>query len=338
MSNEYVLGSIIMFAGNYALRGWAFCDGQLLNVSQYPKLFSILGTSYGGDGKTTFALPDLRGRVPVHRSAEMAIGSKGGEEAVKLVAAQIPAHKHNLIGGSKDASSAEVKGLYPAKAAANAYQSAPAGTELSRKAVGQAGGNQPHSNMQPFTCINFIINIDGFDTQLDPDAIIGEIRLVAFSKRLNAGSWLPCDGSPISISQNQALSAVIGTTFGGNGSTTFNLPDLRGRVPVDDGAGIGLTRRVLGQQGGESNVQLNINQMAGHDHVVRAAGTGDADLTSPAKASFGKAPGLYGAAENLVEFGSVIGVAGGNRPHNNIQPSLALNFVICVTGCFPSRN
>jgi microcystin-dependent protein len=109
-------------------------------------------------------------------------------------------------------------------------------------------------------------------------------------------------------------------------------------VPVDDGAGIGLTRRVLGQQGGESNVQLNINQMAGHDHVVRAAGPGDADLASPAKASFGKAPGLYAAAENLVEFGSVIGVAGGNRPHNNIQPSLALNFVICVTGCYPSRN
>lgn len=336
MSNEYVLGSIIMFGGNYAPLGWAFCDGQLLNVSEHPGLFSILGTSYGGDGKTTFALPDLRGRVPVHRSAEMAIGSKGGEEAVTLAAAQIPAHKHNLIGGSKDASSAEVKGLYPAKAAANAYQSAPAGMELSRKAVGQAGGNQPHSNMQPFTCVNFIINIGGYDA-LGADAIVGEIRLVAFSKRLRS-SWLPCDGSQISISQNSALFSILGTAFGGNGSTTFNLPDLRGRVPVDDGAGIGLTRRVLGQQGGESNVQLNINQMAGHGHVVRAAGPGDADLASPAKASFGKAPGLYGAAENLVEFGSVIGVAGGNRPHNNIQPSLALNFVICAYGNYPPRN
>lgn len=333
MSNEYVLGSITMFAGKFAPKGWAFCDGQLMQIAQYPELFSILGTTYGGDGTTTFALPDLRGRAPLHRSAEMKIGSKGGEEQVKLTAAQV-SHRHDLRGTSGAASSASVKGLLPAKAAVNAYQTSPAEMEMSRKAVSEVGGNQPHNNMQPFICLNFIINIGGYDG--NDDGIIGEVRIFAFG--FAPSDWMSCEGQIISISQETALYSILGVVFGGNGSTNFALPDLRARVPVDDGAGIGLTNRVLGARGGESVVTLTPNHLPGHSHVVKAAGAAEADSAIPANNGFGKAAGLYAAAENLVEFNSgAVGVTGGNSPHNNMQPSLALNYCICMRGMYPTR-
>ena len=334
MSNEYVLGSITMFAGNFAPSGWAFCDGQLMQIAQYPGLFSILGTTYGGDGTTTFALPDLRGRAPLHRSAEMKIGSKGGEEQVKLTAAQV-SHRHDLRGTSGAASSASVKGLLPAKAAVNAYQTSPAEIEMSRKAVGEVGGNQPHNNMQPFTCLNFIINIGGYDGM--DDGIIGEVRIFAFG--FAPSGWMPCEGQLISISEQTPLYSILGVVFGGDDYTTFALPDLRGRVPVDNGAGIGLTNRVLGARGGESVVTLTPNHLPGHSHVVKAAGAAEADSAIPANNGFGKAAGLYAAAENLVEsHPNAVGVTGGNRPHNNMQPSLALNYCISMNGMYPTRD
>jgi microcystin-dependent protein len=125
MSEPYV-GEIRMFAGNFAPRGWAFCDGQLLAVAQNDALFSLLGTIYGGDGRTTFGLPDLRGRVPIHAGSgpglsPRRLGEKGGQEDVTLSLNELPQHDHMLIGSNTDASTDEPAGLMPGKAGEDIY-------------------------------------------------------------------------------------------------------------------------------------------------------------------------------------------------------------------------
>lgn len=167
---EQYIGQIMMFGGNFAPRSWALCDGQLLAISQYQALFSILGTTYGGDGRTTFALPDLRGRVPVHAGTgpgvpSVRLGQKGGEAAVTLNVTQIPAHNHtaviqatNPVGRGQGTQTPT--GAYPAEggsyATAKNVQMAADGV-----AVGQTGGNLAHDNMQPFQVVNYIIALDG---------------------------------------------------------------------------------------------------------------------------------------------------------------------------------
>ncbi len=159
---EPFLGQIVMFAGNFAPRGWAFCDGQLLPISQNSALFSILGTTYGGDGRTTFALPDLRGRVPVHQGngpglSDRRLGSKGGAETVTLNTNQIPSHNHSLNISNNNhgqkPNSSQVLGP-------SAFDDDPSVT-LKSSSIGNSGGGQPHNNMQPFGCVNFIIALQG---------------------------------------------------------------------------------------------------------------------------------------------------------------------------------
>ena len=113
--SEPFLGEVRMVAFNFAPRGWAFCDGQLLSVSQYSSLFSILGTTYGGDGRTTFGLPDLRGRAPVHVSTSRTLGQKGGEERHTLTAQEFPTHDHVLSGSADDASTGSPAGNVSAR-------------------------------------------------------------------------------------------------------------------------------------------------------------------------------------------------------------------------------
>ena len=154
---EPFIGQIIMFAGNFAPRGWAFCDGQLLPISQNTALFSILGTTYGGDGRTTFALPDLRGRVPMHAGhgpglSSRRIGEKGGQESVTLTIAEMPSHTHSALSSSTidpTSTGAFVKG------AVNATGTTPSIN------VTNSGGNLPHNNVQPYGCVNFIIALYG---------------------------------------------------------------------------------------------------------------------------------------------------------------------------------
>jgi microcystin-dependent protein len=155
-----------MFGGNYAPRGWAFCDGQLLAVSQNQELFSLLGTTYGGDGRTTFGLPDLRGRVPLHQGQGAAltdrkIGSKGGEENVTLTATSIPSHTHVLKGSTSAATTTDPAGQVMALANPVIYKDGTADTALNAAALGQTGGGQAHPNRMPFLCINFCIALVG---------------------------------------------------------------------------------------------------------------------------------------------------------------------------------
>ncbi|QRM88374.1 phage tail protein [Lacinutrix sp. WUR7] len=165
------IAQIILFGGTFAPRGWAYCDGQLLPISQYNALFSLLGTTYGGDGRTTFALPDLRGRVPVHPGSgpgqpTIKLGQKGGEAAVILNANQMPTHNHTAV---TNAVSPIPRGGATVTNPANAYNAeggvfatgANAQMAADATVIGQSGGNLPHNNMQPFTALSYIIALQG---------------------------------------------------------------------------------------------------------------------------------------------------------------------------------
>lgn len=170
------------------------------------------------------------------------------------------------------------------------------------------------------------------------DPILGEIRIFAgtFAPR----GWAFCQGQLLNIAQNQALFALLGTTYGGNGTTTFALPDLRGRVALGFGQGTGLSSYVLGQQGGSENVTLSAAQMPAHNHALgvnNAAGTSTTPVNMVPAASTAR-DSLYAAAPNAFMAGSAISSAGANQSHENRQPFIAMNYIIALEGAFPSRN
>lgn len=158
--SEPFIGEVKMVGFNYPPRGWAFCNGQILAIAQNQALFSLLGTTYGGNGQTTFALPDLQGRMPVHRGITIALGQKSGEETHTLIQTEIPQHAHTAQGntGAPDASSP--LGATWAAGGSNAYTTS-ANTTMNPASVGPAGNSQPHQNMPPFLVVSFIIALEG---------------------------------------------------------------------------------------------------------------------------------------------------------------------------------
>ncbi|MEZ5333120.1 MAG: tail fiber protein [Thermoanaerobaculia bacterium] len=166
MSEPFV-GEIRMFAGNFAPRGWAFCDGQLLAVSQNDALFSLLGTIYGGDGRTTFGLPDLRGRIPLHAGhgpglSERRLGAKGGAEKVTLTVNQLPSHTHPMKASADAALDIPPAGKVLAESTiASMYVNEPPTEALSSSSITAVGGSQDHTNQMPFLCVHFIIALVG---------------------------------------------------------------------------------------------------------------------------------------------------------------------------------
>lgn len=176
------------------------------------------------------------------------------------------------------------------------------------------------------------------------DGFFGEIRM--FAGNFAPRGWAFCDGSLLSIAQNQALFSLLGTTYGGDGRTTFALPDLRGRVPVSPGQGPGLSNYPLGQQGGTETTTLTTANLPAHNHgfnVLNAAATqasaAGAALALPLTANLLPVLYAYGAAPpTTATHPATIGYTGSNLPINNVQPYLSINFIICVAGTFPSRN
>ena len=166
MANPF-LAEIRIFAGNFAPTGWALCNGQLLPISQNTALFSLLGTFYGGDGKTTFALPDLQGSAPVHQGqgpglSQRFIGEQAGEQAVTLIQSEMPAHTHALNGTNQLQNLPDPANHTLARANANAYVQNPTGfTQMNGLAIGITGDNLPHNNMPPFLTLTFIIALQG---------------------------------------------------------------------------------------------------------------------------------------------------------------------------------
>jgi microcystin-dependent protein len=164
MAQPYV-GEIRMFAGNFAPAGFMFCEGQLLPISEYETLFNLIGTTYGGDGQSTFALPDLRGRVPLHQGGGFTLAETGGVEEITLTSQQVPAHSHPLLGtrngASAPAPSASVTVGIAAASTISPYGTDNPSTNMSPQMISSVGGSQPHNNFQPYLCIDFIISLFG---------------------------------------------------------------------------------------------------------------------------------------------------------------------------------
>ncbi len=163
MAQPYV-GEIRMFGGNFAPAGWMFCEGQLLPIAQNETLFSLLGTTYGGDGQSTFALPDLRGRLPIHQGNGFTLAQNGGSEQITLTTQQIPTHSHALLATGNTATSFAPAGqVFAASTGATVspYGADNPLTQLSPQMVGAVGGSQPHNNFQPYLCVDFIISLFG---------------------------------------------------------------------------------------------------------------------------------------------------------------------------------
>lgn len=161
MAQPYV-GEIRMFAGNFPPVGWMFCDGQLLPISENETLFQLIGTTYGGDGESTFALPQLQSRIPIHQGNGFILAETGGAEEITLTVNQIPAHTHPLLASGDvgdqinlaNALTSNSNGVIP-------YIEDPPSVNMNPGALGPVGGSQPHTNFQPYLCINFIISLFG---------------------------------------------------------------------------------------------------------------------------------------------------------------------------------
>lgn len=234
------LGQVATFAGNFVPGGWAEADGSLVSIAENSALFAIIGTTYGGDGINTFALPDLRGRVSVGADGAHPLGTIFGEESTTLTTSQLAAHDHTVPGGG---------------------------------VTGSTGGNAPVNNDQPSLALNYLIALTGIFPPRDsgggfnPDTqTLGQI--VEFAGNYAPGGWAFANGQLLPISQNQALFSLLGTMYGGDGRTTFALPDLRGRTLV--GAGIddfGVDYFVGETFGSDSNT-LAVANLAAHDHTL----------------------------------------------------------------------
>ena len=161
MAQPYI-GEIRMFAGNYAPVGWEFCDGQLLPIANHDVLFTIIGTTYGGDGQNDFALPNMQSRVPVHPGNGVGFPEEGGVESVTLTTQQIPLHTHPLTASTADGNATQAGGNLPATSLnVTPYINAAPDGPMNAGAIAPTGGSQPHENRQPMLAINFIIAMVG---------------------------------------------------------------------------------------------------------------------------------------------------------------------------------
>lgn len=250
------LGEVGMFAGNFAPRGWALADGSLLSTASFPDLFSKLGTAFGGNGTTNFALPDLRGRAAIGAGSApglptYTLGQKVGGEQVAL--SEVPAHSHRL--GHNDVYTTE-----------------------------STGSTVSHSNLQPSLALTPIIATQGFypsqslvagtDSEVAPIGIgtgpfLGELTWIAHNDV--PSGWAIANGDLLSTQSNDALFSLLGNFYGGDGAQNFALPDLRGRTPVGVGQGPGLTNRLIGTQFGSAEETLNQSHLPMHEHQYEIA-------------------------------------------------------------------
>lgn len=167
------------------------------------------------------------------------------------------------------------------------------------------------------------------------EPFLAEIRMVGFN--FAPRGWAFCDGQILPINQNQSLYSLLGTTYGGDGRTSFALPELRGRTPIHTGASTGGTNHTLGQGSGQETVTLTVNEIPNHSHAINASNA-DSDAPVPNNTSLGSFNNGYNSGDNLIALNNGIQNNGGGQAHNNMQPTLAVNFCIALQGLFPPRN
>ena len=276
-ADSFTIGFVRTFAGNFTPGTSA--NGALVGVFAGSAMFSVIGTNYGGNGDTNFALPNLGGATIVGATSSdgqgaldgYGVGQSSGSASVTLDVSQLPAHDHTLPGGG---------------------------------VTGVTGNGASFSQLEPSLSMTYLIAVGGIYPGNADAVTIGQVA--AFAGSFVPVGWRVADGSLMTIASNPDLYGLIGTTYGGDGVTTFGLPDLRGRTIVGVGAGPGLDPVTLGESFGSSSTVLTLGQLAGHDH------------------------GLPG--------GGVTGSAGGGAPVSNAQPSLGLNYLVAVSGIYPSRD
>ncbi|MEZ4734657.1 MAG: tail fiber protein [Caldilineaceae bacterium] len=327
------LGEIRMFGGDFAPAGWAFCDGSLLSISANSGLFQLIGTTYGGDGQTNFALPDLRGRAPMHMGqgnglSPRTLGERGGTEAVALQVDHLPAHGHTALACSQGGVQANPYQGTWAQSTLLQFSSNPANVPMNAGAIAPTGDGFAHPNMPPFQVISFIIALEGIypGSRDDLEVYLGEIH--PFSFGVVPGGWAQCNGQVLPIASNEQLFGVLGATYGGDGVTTFALPDLRGRMPMHVGSGF-----TLGAGGGEETHTLTVPELPNHGHtpqgsmnLAESGNPGDGVWATIGYDPFSNLP------PNVAMHTSAIGMTGGNQPHQNMSPYQVVNFCIALQG------
>lgn len=334
------IGQVKLVPYSFAPRGYADCDGQLLSISSHTALFSILGTTYGGDGQQSFGLPDLQDRAPVHQSQEDPLGHKGGAANVTLDVSTMAQHSHAINARNVPATETAISGnVFAAQAQRGAQHYITAGgqtADMSEHGLTETGGGQAHDNTQPSMTLRYVVALEGTYPSrdgggaIDDQDYIGEIRPFGFN--FAPRGWAQCDGQLLAIASNQALFSLLGTVFGGDGKTTFALPDLRGRTAV----GLGQT---MGAKFGSETVTLNADQIPAHDHQTEL-GVGVPDVGDPSGAMIANEGGIQNDGPYDVKFhpGTVSNPNPNSQPHNNMMPYQTVNFCICLFGLFPSRN
>jgi len=338
------IGEITWFAGNFAPRGTAFCDGQLLAISQNDVLFSLIGTIYGGDGRTTFGLPEMRGHMPVDDGqgpdlTNRNIGAKSGAETATVSASQLPSHTHGLMASSNSGESTNPQGkslhsgFNPFLHRIFTLFSGNA-VNMDSSAIANTGAGQSHQNVSPFLVIKCLINLVGLTGGSAPEPFLGEIRWVAYNAPAPNG-WVDCSGQILPINQNQSLFSILGTTYGGDGRTSFALPDMRGRMPMDDGAS-----HPLGQRSGQENVALGINEMPQHTHQLKGT-TVSGDSIEPSGHLLAQGP--HPLANRIYQSSNLdqnmasqaVSNTGSGQGHQNMPPFLTIKCIIAIQGLFP---
>lgn len=367
---EALVGEIRIFGFDYVPEGWFPCNGMLVPLRNFTALFSILGNYYGGNGTTNFAVPNLQGTVPLGAGqgpglTPRVVGESIGSSNVTLTTAEVPMHSHSFTASAPVgtiADSINPAGNYYAAGNESLYS-----TQTTEEPVANAnavpvvavGGNVAHNNMQPYLALNFCLCYNGeFPVREDSgisgqEQYVGEIRM--FAGNYAPGGWSFCDGKTLPISGNEVLFVLIGTTYGGDGQTTFALPDMRGRVPLGPSQGTGFTNRSVGQSGGSEMVTLLVTQIPAHTHGIDVSNLrplakdySNASSSGTSDSSLGKysalVPGLkqYGKTKGTGKtspiFSATLPPYGQNHAHENMQPSLGVNFIISLYGIFPSRS
>ena len=362
------VGTILAYGGSSApAADWMLCQGQSLDRLTYASLFTAIGTAYGSVDSTHFTLPDLQGRTPIGAGTATgaagatvhALGTNGGEETHVNVANEAgvmshghsvsdPTHAHSNTNGSYLQVSASVSTWLNTTNNANyavyhAPSTAAAATGLTVVAhPGQSGA--PHNNMPPFVTTNYMIKVSARAPQglfaATESAPVGTVMAYG-GVSAPTTDWLMCDGTAISRQTYAELFSVVGTAYGtGDGSTTFNLPDLRGRVPLGAGTATGAagaTAHTLGQKGGEETHTLTIAELAAHDHA------GSTDTAPYTTAAGGVASGAGIPPHNATPSGGAwltsltIASQGGGAAHNTLPPYVGTNYIIRARSITPTK-
>ncbi|RTE86078.1 MULTISPECIES: phage tail protein [Gammaproteobacteria] len=354
MSNpDSYLGEIRLVAWDIIPNWWQRCDGSLLPLNQNTALFSLIKTTYGGDGTTSFAVPDLRGRVPIcvqkpsNNQPQINLGQLLGEESVTLTKEQMPIHDHSLMMSTTQGDSNDPAGRSIGAAQLGGFISGSSNqiVQLSSAAVAQSGEGKAHNNMMKSVALNYIISLQGLYPENAPPigqslAFMGEIQAFPFNQ-IPKG-WLVCDGSSVSNSEYGWLFNLLGHKFGGSGDN-FNLPNLIHCAAIGYGQGPNLTERAFAESLGENECTLEVEEMPSHDHWWMMANVPGTETSPPQN---GLLANIRGAVEfdtspnlnNTVNMNSnILATSGSSEAHENRQPVVGFVYCICTNGLFPSQ-